>query len=113
MLFYISNQVTWFLEAHRRRLIGFQHFEFGSDEILECDREDKNIDLLGSEIGLKYNASQKERTLPVLNSPIRSDLWAKHVSAFLNIFDTRWTLLRTFQLRNRYLELFLYILGDK
>ena len=54
MLFYISNQVRWFLEAHRGRLIGrigFRHFEFGSDEILECDREDKNIDLLGSKIG--------------------------------------------------------------
>ena len=70
LLFYISNQVMWLLEAHRRRLIGrigFQHFEFGNDEILECDREDKNIDLLGSKIGLKCNASQKDITLPLWN----------------------------------------------
>ena len=49
--FYISNQVTWFLEASRRRLIdriGSLHFEFESDEILECDHGDKNIDLLDS-----------------------------------------------------------------
>ena len=70
MLFYISNQVTWFLEAHRGRLIGrigFQHFEFGSDEILECDHEDKNIDLLDSKFGQKYNASQKDIKLPIRN----------------------------------------------
>ena len=67
MLFYISNQVRWFLEALRRRLIGrigFRHFEFGSDEISECDHEDKNIDLLDSRTGLKSNASQKGIKLP-------------------------------------------------